>query len=163
MKPTPTLRAHRIRKGQHRPDGAWCRALSGLYLSAPEAFVLQVMFTPSCWYKVTPGVNDQLQKLGGYSRGWHHQNSTRLVWCPTQVRPYFDVLLYEYRDGVRPSNEACEHLATVKACELATLPEVHLTDRGPRWGYRLGPHFEGPNQTGAPHEMVLYTALRPIR
>jgi hypothetical protein len=163
MSTLPILRPHLIRQGQHRPQGALCRALTAPYLRAPEAFVLHVLLTHSCWYEVVPGVNDQLHKLGGYSRGLHHHNSTRLVWRPAKSWPHFELFVYEYRDGRRPTNDACEHWCTVNADELRITEIVYVTDRGPSWGYRLGPHFEGPDGAGAPHDMLLYTALHPIR
>jgi hypothetical protein len=158
-----TLRPYTIPRGHHRPRGWFFRAFCSLLWRAPEAIELQVLFTRSCWYSVTPGVNDQLQKLVGYSRGPHHQNSTRIVWRPdgTPDRPGFALFVYEYQKGSTPPPEEQLELITVAyPDEVNNLLPLYGIDTGPSWGYRLWPHFEGPDNAGAPHTMTLYLATR---
>ena len=145
-----------IRRGKHRPDGWLWRALCSFRFRTPQSARVRFRFTPSCWYPVQRGVNDQLNKLYGFSRGFHHTNSVRIVWRPGAELNTFEVFIYEYIDGQPPPpEEELRHLLTARAY----LEYVHkLAPSRPYkgWGYLLWPHFEGPDQRGAPAEMAIY-------
>jgi hypothetical protein len=154
------LRPYTIPRGHHRPQGWFFRALCSFLWRRPHFMQVDVMFADDCWYEVTRGVNDQLQKLVGYSRGHHHQNSKRIAWLPDDNVGRFRLYRYDYVKGkLPPPREHCTLIGIVCVGQV-TRHVVNRVYEGPWWGYRLWPHFEGPDNAGAPQSMTLYLATR---
>ena len=117
-----------IAKGKHYPEG-W--NLSGYALGAThcglQTMTRTVMFTNSAL--VQPGIPDcdnDINKLFGWSYGYHHRNSIRVGWRVDPVRDQITLFLYMYENG----NLRQIRLANVKANDAYDVTLMHNHSTG---------------------------------
>jgi hypothetical protein len=132
----------------------------------------QIKFTKSCLYQDKPFIN----KLFGFSRGYHHHNSVRFGWRPTDHNK-IELLAYMYINGKRIKEEEQDiHLAFIDISnyynleinnlhnkvifkifdihnQLITIREFPFTSKF-KLGYHLNPYFGGKPK--APHNMYIH-------
>lgn len=165
-----------IKKGKHYPEG-W--NLSGYALGGPhcglQTMTRKVMFTPSAL--VQPGVpdcDDDINKLFGWSYGWHHSNSIRVGWRVDPVRSQITLFLYLYENGkrrqVRLANIKCNETYDVTLAHNHSTGALSLQARNstfdrsitdtwkgsrPSCGYRLGLYHGGNCPAAADMEIMI--------
>ena len=59
------------------------------------------MFTESCLFDLHDEDQHDVNKLFGFSIGWHHKTSFRFGWRPNLENRTIEIVGYEYHDGVR--------------------------------------------------------------
>jgi hypothetical protein len=59
------------------------------------------MFTESCLYDLHNDDQLDINKLFGFSIGWHHNTSFRFGWRPDIKTNEIEIFGYEYHDGIR--------------------------------------------------------------
>lgn len=131
------------------------------------------MFTSSCLYELKSNKN-QINKLIGFSNGWHHHNSIRVGWVAenmTEDLKVIELFWYSYEKGKRYS----KHLGYVQVDEIFSLhinningyytitfkdSDGNITTETSNikirkyWGYNLYPYFGGKEKS--PHEIKIY-------
>lgn len=133
-----------IRKGRHR---------SGIYfnpLIEPKSIKVFFKFSKSCNYDLHN--EDQLDwnKLIGFSRGFHKNNSIRIAWRWSLDKHCIELTKYHYINGERVIEEPFMDVELDKEYRvILTIPEREH----PCWGYMLYPYFGGTSV--APHHMSI--------
>jgi hypothetical protein len=136
----------------------------------------QFMFTESCLYDFKDDDQHDVNKLFGFSIGFHHKNSFRFGWRPNADLTKIEIVGYEYHQGTRiPTISICEVEINKwyeyrMRCynQIGTL--VYFVDDGYKiigiadsvinskhrfnWGYKLGLYFGGNKK--APHNIIIY-------
>jgi hypothetical protein len=167
-----------IKKGRH-----YC---SGILSGIPRLFIhkgikeleFYVTFDPNCKYRFVTLDKWAINKVAGFSRGYHHNESLRLGWnCPEgELKLY----AYYYTNGQRMSlSIPCEGNIYYNGYEFNEPIHVKLIDnprnfiieingketylpkiwrlngtKGWRLGYYLKPYFGGTSTS--PHNMNIY-------
>ena len=165
------MKTYAIPKGRNYSREWWRKRL----LWKPTGMRAILRFDHSMIYE---SENDGWQKLCGFSRGHHHDNSFRFVWRCWDG--FFEIGAYQYTFGVRSSKliwqipiETIKKLLPVIYLEidLEVTPlaiyrikvgkdffismETMQTPTSPGFGYTLRPYYEDPktNPTTAPHDI----------
>lgn len=135
----------------------------------------EVSFEPSCRYYFDDVDKYDINKLFGFSEGFHHRNSARFGWLYNPNNDKIELHSYCYADGVRIP------IGSTYICAISILEKVDLTititgdlyvftvncktsghtyakvaTRGKtckKWGYDMFPYFGG-NKT-APHDICI--------
>jgi len=88
-------KTYTIKKGNH---------YSGLHIGINWKMELSfsAILDDSCIYDLNdPGQQTEINKLYGFSLGYHHNNSMRIGWRWNVTNKNFEILPYIYRDGTR--------------------------------------------------------------
>lgn len=139
----------------------------------------EFMFTDSCLFDLKDEDQGDVNKLLGFSIGWHHKTSFRFGWRPILAEKTVEIVAYEYHDGVRQVTKPLCRIKPFKwiCCKLTYDPVNHLTlykithlqdnfvyvdnkafvadlkkDHG--LGYTLGIYFGGNEK--APQDILIY-------
>ncbi len=129
------------------------------------------MFTESCLFDLKDEDQHDVNKLFGFSIGYHHYTSFRFGWRPILKNKTIQIVVYEYHEGVR--------MATLPICELnlnqwydfklkysqqqeKTFYDVNgfnfsndvILEKKFGWGYTLGVYFGGNEK--APQKIIIY-------
>ncbi len=75
----------------------------------PFTITKDFIFEQSAIYQFNDEDQHDVNKLFGFSVGWHHKNSYRFGWRPSADLTKIEIVAYEYRNGVRvPTMPICE-------------------------------------------------------
>ncbi len=164
--------------------GSWWYVLAALVIficfnsSVTSEFVsetVKVYFQSNCIYKLTENY-DQINKLYGFSEGFHHWNSARIGWRCVDGKK-IELLAYAYIDGVRITKSMAkvspeswilcniQNQSSKYVFKVVTINQnVTISlDKGKKsflysffklFMYRLYPYFGG--KISAPNNMNLY-------
>ncbi len=133
-------------------------------------------FTETAIYRFYDEDQHDVNKLFGFSFGFHHVNSVRFGWRPTEDLTKIEIVGYEYVNKLRiPTIPICdvelntwykyelkfkggvfneiEYYVTDGTKQHGTVHPIVLRNRF-NWGYRLYLYFGG-NKT-APHDIIIY-------
>lgn len=169
-----TTKTYKIRAG-HNYSNRFNLPLPNRLLYKPTQMTIKLTLNETMVYR---NENNGWMKLGGFSRGHHHDNSFRFVWRCWEG--FFQIAAYCYYNKIRddwplaswPISKipfGCEITLTVSitknrinfdlasVCHKKTGFVVGFNDYLPPIGYLLTPHFENPKseQTGAPHNIKI--------
>lgn len=96
-------KVYNIKKGKH---------ISGEHLSLHCGRFHEfknVIFSEQCWYSYLNDDSYDINKLFGFSHGYHHHNSIRFGWVPNfQKKNYIEIWSYIYNKGTRSFDKICE-------------------------------------------------------
>lgn len=129
------------------------------------------MFTESCLFDL--GNEDQwdVNKLFGFSIGYHHKTSFRFGWRPNLKTQRIEIVAYEYHDGVRQKTmPICEveidtwHNFSISYRPISNTSYYFVNEKylinhpilKRKWGlgYSLGIYFGGNRK--APHKITIF-------
>jgi hypothetical protein len=83
-----------IKKGRHyschRPK-----------LHRGDSMRIKFRFMDGCWFPLDVRDDSAINKLCGWSMGYHHRNSIRCGWTPNNKAGDIDLFFYLYNGGVR--------------------------------------------------------------
>lgn len=99
-----------IRKNRRRPF-PFIHLFPLKIISQKKSFVIEkwVKFTDSSMYFFNDQDQHDVNKLFGFSIGYHHNNSFRFGWRPNNDLTKMEIVGYEYHDGIRiPTIPICE-------------------------------------------------------
>lgn len=130
------------------------------------------MFTDSCFFDLKDEDQHDVNKLFGFSIGYHHRTSFRFGWRPILEEGKIEIVAYEYHDNVRqPTMSICK-IHPNKWYEFIIIynrPKarsyyfvedegftnlVRLKGRKSGLGYTLGIYFGGNEK--APQDIIIY-------
>lgn len=134
------------------------------------------MFTDSAIYHFDDSNQWDVNKLFGFSIGFHHVNSFRFGWRPSKDLTKMEIVGYEYHNKVRiPTIPICEvelnkwykyvmnYIPETNEVEYVVIDEM-LNNEGTissielkhklNWGYKLSLYFGGNKK--APHDIIIY-------
>lgn len=124
-----------------------------------------VKFHSDCWFPLSQPDDYAINKLVGWSMGYHHTSSIRCGWRPAGIPGYIDLFFYTYCQGYRHD----EYFTTIECDKEFLLFMLISSDgditfsasgksvtlKGPcigkKLGYLLFPYFGGKNT--APHDI----------
>lgn len=151
------MNVYTIKEGKHR---------SGLHFLphfGSTRMHVQAMLSRHCWFEKRDYNDDDLNKLAGFSFGFHHRNSLRIGWVPDfKNENVFKLFAYWYNQG----SFRMEFLTVVRGGQVFDIrldaKNQHVIVAGVaktipfelprfRWGYHLYPYFGGDNR--APHDL----------
>lgn len=130
------------------------------------------MFTESCMFDLHDEDQHDVNKLFGFSIGYHHKTSFRFGWRPILDENKIEIVAYEYHDGERQktmpickifTNQWYEFIISYNHDKSRTyyfVDDEGFTNlirlKGKKWGlgYTLGIYFGG-NET-APHKIIIH-------
>lgn len=168
-----------IRKNRRRPF-PFIHLFAPMLIRRKKSFIISrwVNFTSSTMYFFNDEDQHDVNKLFGFSVGYHHNNSFRFGWRPNDDLTKMEIVGYEYHDGIRiPTIPICEVdlnrwyrydmiyfsiTREVKYCvydedgnticaeEHSSIKLKHIIN----FGYRLYLYFGGNKR--APHDMTIY-------
>lgn len=99
---------HKIFKGFHYGFPFWIpvpRIIGKNFMWSRQK---KVRFHADCRYELDKDDMFDVNKLFGYSIGFHHENSARIGWRYNFEHDKIDILLYFYNDGNRHYEKLCE-------------------------------------------------------
>lgn len=91
----------KIKKGNHYSYSYFFRRLFSFF-NTSRCFDFELY--KNCWFEKIEEDDYDVNKLLGYSYGYHHHNSIRLGWVPAHKENEFELYLYRYEKGVRQIN-----------------------------------------------------------
>ena len=160
---------YKIKKNKHD-------TFNFIFLSRQDEMVREICFSDSCYWD-NPRNNDDydINKLYGFSQGWHHKNSIRFGWMPDfNIKKMIKIYAYYYNNGERFH----EYMTTIKTgenhftsikinddnAELMFDNKLLIIDyKRPKYflSYNLYPYFGGDNT--APNDMEIeIKRIKPI-
>jgi hypothetical protein len=98
----------KILKNKHYPFPYFFTALPK-WVGDNTVMKRQFMFDESCLYDLHSEDQLDINKLFGFSIGWHHHTSFRFGWRPN-IENKIEIFCYEYQDGIRQK--------PIKLCEV---------------------------------------------
>lgn len=149
-------------------------------VSQKQSFVIEkwVKFTDSAIYSFDDEDQHDVNKLFGFSIGYHHKNSFRFGWRPNYDLSKMEIVGYEYHDGIRiPTIPICDvqlnkwykyaiiYFSLIKEVKYCVYDEdgnticaeetssINLKHRL-NFGYKLYLYFGGNKK--APHDITIY-------
>ncbi len=69
---------------------------------------IEFMFDSNCYFKKTTPADFAINKLFGFSFGFHHRNSIRIGWMPSDTHNKIALYVYYYNRGIRSSQFICD-------------------------------------------------------
>ena len=91
------LKAYIIKKGRH-----YSNHLPKLWIGKKLILSAKVKMDKNCWFKLEEPADYAINKLVGWSYGFHHKNSIRIGWRPSIDRKnWIELHLYIYERGGR--------------------------------------------------------------
>ncbi len=155
------MKSYKIKKGKHS---------SGLHFGPffTNKISFSAEFSESCIYNLGNSDQFDINKLIGFSNGFHHKNSARIGWRAKGEQ--IEIVTYCYVDGVRIREEIMGLVAPGEKffCVIKEIGDLWVLQfqslshfskfyvkRGKQtfWGYKLYPYFGGNNV--APHNMEI--------
>jgi hypothetical protein len=141
-----------IKKGRHSCN-KFFRFVPFFY----DTLSYDVCFTESCLYNIEDNDKYDINKLFGFSRGWHHKNSARFGWnC---IDGKINIYAYCYVDGERKYKEVCSvNILTNYQMSINDFGSFYLfsvysnrnineviieKNKTTSFGYKLYPYFGG--------------------
>lgn len=89
-----------IHKGFHASFSNFWQRLRLRYGHKPVK--VRISFDHSCWFRFKDNDDLDINKLFGYSMGWHHENSVRIGWRPDFNNPgKIELFFYTYNNSKR--------------------------------------------------------------
>ena len=153
---------YKIRENKHD-------AFNYITIDRIDEMVREICFSKSCYWD-NPRNNDDydINKLYGFSQGWHHKNSIRFGWVPDfNIKNMIKIYAYYYNNGKRNHM----YIKTIKT-EETYFSSIKINDdntaelmfdnkviiiyyKKPKYflGYYLYPYFGGDNT--APNDMEI--------
>ena len=129
-----------------------------------------IMFSENCIYDFNDDDQLDINKLFGFSIGFHHKNSFRFGWRPNLISSEIDIFSYEYVNGVRESYPITNvklnvwnsffmyYCPSEKTISYVINNDVykHNVDMSNYYGlgYTLGLYFGGNRK--APHKITVF-------
>lgn len=92
---------YKIKKGNH-----YSLHLPKLHLGKTNLKV-KFRFLDGCWFPLKVKDDYAVNKLCGWSYGWHHKNSIRCGWTPNKEQDKIDLFFYIYSNGERHIHSFC--------------------------------------------------------
>ena len=167
------MRKIKIRKGFHYPfPFIWLAFPFWVKKNSPTFRKANFMFTDSCMFDLHDEDQWDVNKLFGFSIGYHHKTSFRFGWRPKLKENKIQVVAYEYHDGVRQRTKPIIGLLELNKWydftiiydpkqkisyyfvkKGVTTNEVNIKKN---WGlgYTLGAYFGGNEK--APQDIIIY-------
>ena len=91
------LKTYIIKKGKH-----YSNHLPRLWFGKKHSLSVKINMDKSCWFKLEEPADYAINKLVGWSYGYHHHNSIRVGWRPSIDREnWIEFHLYVYTNGGR--------------------------------------------------------------
>jgi hypothetical protein len=141
--------------------------LLGLFTWKRDSVFLNVKFSSTCLFTKRDNDDKDINKLYGFSYGFHHKNSVRLGWVPDFGSKQIKIYYYHYNNGKLsygeitrvPVNEffPCNIQVfddRVRYQVKSEIVEKKFARPSFPLGYWLRPYFGGNNT--APHEMRIF-------
>lgn len=170
---------HLIKKGHHH-SGLFYSGILPCFPRITKSIYngFKFKFDKSCLFEVKDADDYDINKLFGFSFGWHHKNSIRLGWRPSALNEKkIQLFAYWYNHSIRSSGFICEIDADViyranincyfqnNTIRISIVQEnnTHLIGSFAiqkfdfpkiRLGYYLFPYFGGNKE--APHDMKIH-------
>lgn len=123
---------------------------------------VDVKMYSDCWFPMSNPDSYAINKLIGWSMGYHHNNSFRIGWRPAGSFGYIELFFYLYIDGKRferffttvPCNKLfrlCLALGknntiTASIDDSVVMISGYSFNNIPKLGYILFPYFGGKNR-----------------
>ncbi len=160
-----------IEKGKHYPINHLAQfGLNYIYNGFKK--IKNIKISSSCLYKFNDEDDNDINKLYGFSIGYHHKNSHRFGWNCDSENNRINIFAYFYKDGV-----ICSQFLTVVECDVFYKYELKYSNgivyynimlngnviksfcishdiKKINISYNLGLYFGGNKK--APHDMILY-------
>ena len=165
-----------IRKGWHTSlSNIWMRLLPK---TGARSITYNFMFEKDSWFPAKDPDDFDINKLCGFSFGYHHKNSVRVGWTPMFSTPgNFTLYFYIYNNGeriyktfanVKPGTEydltiyfdddkVFFEMKSEKSPDITSTSEKFVLP-GFRLGYYLWPYFGG-NKT-APKRISMFLGIK---
>ncbi len=169
----------KIKKGNHYPFPFYFGLPIWVKKNKPTSLARSFSFTESCLYDLKDEDQHDVNKLFGFSVGWHHKTSFRFGWRPNLEARTIEIVGYEYHDKIRkPTTHICNielgketyfllsyhpkgkieyavyQKNTISNETTAIIRNTVNIKRKWGLGYTLGVYFGG-NET-APHDIIIY-------
>lgn len=129
------------------------------------------MFTDSCMFDLHDEDQHDVNKLFGFSIGYHQKTSFRFGWRPILKDNLIEIVAYEYHDGVRQSTMSICEVSLNKYYDFGLIfdsfsstsyynvDEIEFENdvilkKNYGWGYNLGTYFGGNEK--APQIITIY-------
>lgn len=94
------MKTYTIKKGKHSSG----LRIPRVFFQTPKLMTFEVKFHENCWYRPADQNPDwsDINKLCGFSQGWHHNNSYRIGWLPDfDNEGVIGLYHYSYSQGKR--------------------------------------------------------------
>lgn len=164
---------HSIKKNKHKSSDREIR-----FFLFKNKINRNVLFNNNCDYVFNDNDQYDINKLFGFSFGFHHKNSARFGWRWDVEKKNMEILAYVYRNSKRVKEweenihicnigmlesskmeikvEKGYYIFSVKKTNIESNIEYSLKIKHGRkcfWGYFLNPYFGGNKK--APHDMTI--------
>lgn len=150
-----------IFKDKHYSDERKLKLHSGI-----RDLSFHFIFHKNCWYDYKDDNSWDINKLYGYSLGYHKKNSIRIGWRPDfYIKNKIDLFVFTHNDGVISFDEIgsvwTDKMNYIKISNYKTIYKVYFNGEEKwsgifnhcRFGYMLYPYFGGNNK--APQTMEI--------
>ena len=129
-------------------------------------------FTESCLFNLVDEDQHDVNKLFGFSIGFHHNTSFRFGWRPILSKRKIEIVAYEYHDGIRQktmpirridinqwynfkiSYNRPKQLSNYRIDNISFSNSFKLKKQTYGLGYTLGIYFGGNED--APQDIIIY-------
>lgn len=158
-----------IERGKHR---------SGIFLSphiGKKHQSKKVIFSNRCWYKKLNEDSYDINKLFGFSHGFHHHDSIRLGWIPdfnneNEIEIWSYIYNKRQRKFQKICNIECRQLIDCRIEIINNVVEFTVSDMSDRiigqlsveyilpkirFGYNLFPYFGGDNTSPQKMDIII--------
>ena len=164
-----------IRKNKRRPRWSFEFLPTLIRKNKDYKITKYIGFTDSAIYQFNDDDQHDVNKLFGFSFGWHHNNSVRFGWRPNEDLTKIEIVGYEYINKLRVSTipihevelnwvyryelkynsefNMIEYKISDGDSQFSTMHPITLKKEY-NWGYKLGLYFGGNKK--APHNMDFY-------
>jgi hypothetical protein len=110
----------KIKKGNHYPFPRFAIGLpKWVNKHKPTTMTRCYWFTESCLYDLKDEDQGDVNKLFGFSIGYHHKTSFRFGWRADLKTSTIEIVGYEYHDKIRQT--------TIHICDVALRKPVYFT------------------------------------
>lgn len=91
------MKTYTIKKGSHY---SW--HIPKFWIGKKNSISMEFRFYEECWFPMRDRDDYAINKLCGWSYGFHHRNSIRVGWTPSDTRKsWIDLYAYYYKNGER--------------------------------------------------------------
>lgn len=129
-------------------------------------------FTKSCLFNLGDEDQHDVNKLFGFSIGYHHKTSFRFGWRPILNKNKIEIVAYEYHDGIRQQTmpiclvninqwyefkvlyNRIKKISQYSVNNSDLINSVNLKKQTYGLGYTLGIYFGGNKK--APQDIIIY-------
>jgi hypothetical protein len=108
----------KIKKGNHYPFPYYLGMPKWVNENKITTMAMEFMFMDSCIYDLKDEDQGDVNKLFGFSIGYHHKTSFRFGWRADLKTNTIEIVAYEYHDKVRQ--------ATMHICNIATRKSAYF-------------------------------------